>query len=318
MENNNKWMVCVQCMTYNQAPYIVDALNGFTMQETTFPFVCCIIDDASTDGEPEIIDRYMEVHFDLDDVSSARREETDDYSMLFARHKTNKNCYFAVLFLKYNHYSSFEIKMRKLRYISRWLENAKYIAVCEGDDYWIDPRKMQKQVDFLEKDQDYGLVRTNINRLHQADGIMEKRFCSGSKMKDTHSDYIYNSWFAAPCTWLYRNKYFQLILEEKAKITKIGGFSGDLASILTISKYSKIKYLDEVTAVYRILDKSASHFESEIQWKLFQKKLYITRRYFADKQSVFTRIKLEFFIAYKELRVFIHKNKERFLKIIKL
>ena len=51
--------VCVRCMTYNQASYIEDALNGFCIQQTSFPFVCCILDDASTDGEPEVIKKYL-------------------------------------------------------------------------------------------------------------------------------------------------------------------------------------------------------------------------------------------------------------------
>ena len=54
-------------MTYNQASYIEDAMNGFTMQQTDFPFVCIIVDDASTDGEPEVIQRYLSTYFDLED-----------------------------------------------------------------------------------------------------------------------------------------------------------------------------------------------------------------------------------------------------------
>ena len=71
----NKYMVCTRCFTYNHAPYIVDALNGFTMQQTTFPFVCTIIDDASTDGEQEVIKSYLKEHFDLEDKATVRNEE---------------------------------------------------------------------------------------------------------------------------------------------------------------------------------------------------------------------------------------------------
>lgn len=93
MEKEYKWMVRVSCMTYNHAPYITDALNGFCMQETTFPFICTIVDDASTDGEQEVIKQYLHEHFDLEDTSIVRNEETKDYTLTFARHKTNKNCY---------------------------------------------------------------------------------------------------------------------------------------------------------------------------------------------------------------------------------
>ena len=86
----NQYMVCVECMTFNHVNYIEDALNGFTMQETTFPFVCTIIDDASTDGEPEVIQKYLQKNFDLEGKSIVRNEETDDYVLTFAQHKTNK------------------------------------------------------------------------------------------------------------------------------------------------------------------------------------------------------------------------------------
>lgn len=148
----NQYMVLVKCLTFNQAAYIEDAMNGFCMQKTTFPFVCGIIDDASTDGEPDIIKNYLQLNFDLEDKTFVRNEETDDYVMTLAKHKTNKNCSFVVFFLKYNHYS---IKKAKLPYLERWNKKVKYIAFCEGDDYWTKPLKLQKQVDFLEEHEDY-------------------------------------------------------------------------------------------------------------------------------------------------------------------
>lgn len=146
-----KYLVRVNSMTYNHAPYIEDAMNGFCMQETTFPFVCTIIDDASTDGEPEVIENYLKEHFDLSNESVVRKEETDDYVLTFTQHKTNKNCFFAVLLLKYNHYG---IGKPKEQYIEDWSE-VKYIAWCEGDDYWTDPMKLEKQVGFLESNPDF-------------------------------------------------------------------------------------------------------------------------------------------------------------------
>ena len=141
-----KYRVRVSCMTYNHASYIEDAMNGFCMQETTFPFVCTIVDDASTDSEQEVIRNYLQEYFDLEDKTVVRNKETDDYFLTFAQHKTNKNCFFAVLFLKYNHFS---IKKPKKPYIEEWC-NTNYVALCEGDDYWVHPLKLQKQVEFLE------------------------------------------------------------------------------------------------------------------------------------------------------------------------
>lgn len=158
-----QYKVYVRCYTYNQASYIVDALNGFTMQKTDFPYVCIIVDDASTDGEPEVIKQYLSEYFDLDDNSVRRNEETEDYYLIFARHKTNLNCFFAVLLLKYNHYH----KKPKDPYFKEWTKNTKYVALCEGDDYWTDSRKLQMQVDYLDAHPDYSLCCHRFKIYHE-------------------------------------------------------------------------------------------------------------------------------------------------------
>ena len=170
MEDNN-YIVCVKCPTYNQVSYIEDAMNGFCIQETTFPFVCMIIDDASTDGEPEVIRKYLQEHFDLEDKTIARDEETDDYVLTFARHKTNQNCFFAVLYLKYNHYS---IKKSKASYMAELNNNAKYIAFCEGDDYWVASDKLQRQIQFMEKQTDCVMTISNGIGLDTISGEKKK------------------------------------------------------------------------------------------------------------------------------------------------
>ena len=139
--------------------------------------------DASTDGEQDVILEYLKVNFELGDNSIARSEETDDFVFTFARHNKNGFCYFAVWLLKQNHYS---IGRTKKPYYLQWQNDSEYIATCEGDDYWIDPYKLQKQVSFLEENPDYVMVRTNVNRFHQDKGYMEKNFFNHSKrIKDT-------------------------------------------------------------------------------------------------------------------------------------
>ena len=156
---DNKYLVCTKCWTYNHAPFIKDALNGLSDQKTNFAYLCIIVDDASSDGEPEVIRAYLSEHFDLQDKTLARNEETDDYILFFARHKTNKNCFFAVFLLKYNHHG----KKPKGQYFAEWGKRIKYHAICEGDDYWTDPYKLQKQVDFLDEHLEYGLCYTDFD-----------------------------------------------------------------------------------------------------------------------------------------------------------
>lgn len=147
MEIEYKWKVAVVCCTYNQSQYITDALDGFVMQETDFPFVCCIIDDASTDGEQSVIRRYVEDNFDLKEKGVAFETETDDDTITFSRHKTNANCFFAVFCLKKNLYHNLD---KKYGLIAEYENNAKYIALCEGDDYWTSKNKLQVQNDILD------------------------------------------------------------------------------------------------------------------------------------------------------------------------
>lgn len=201
-----KYKVCVLCLTYNQSAYIIDTLNGFCMQETTFPFVCTIIDDASTDGEQEVIKKYLQQNFDLNDETIVRNEETDDYVLTFARNKTNMNCFFAVLYLKYNHY---RIAKDKFPYILEWLDNVKYNATCEGDDYWIDPHKLQKQVDFLENHPDYVLCCHETRRYYQDTGEMSyQKHQILNKYPNGYSfECSYDPWLTQTLTNVYRANF---------------------------------------------------------------------------------------------------------------
>jgi glycosyltransferase involved in cell wall biosynthesis len=120
-------MVSISCVTYNHEPYIRDAIEGFLMQKTTFPVQILIHDDASTDGTTEIIKTYEE-----------------KYPCLIKCFYQTENTY------KKPNYLNF----RKSFYSAR---KGKYIAICEGDDFWTDPLKLQKQVTFMEQNADVSL-----------------------------------------------------------------------------------------------------------------------------------------------------------------
>lgn len=270
------WMVYARCMTFNHAPYIEDAMNGITMQETNFPFVCAIVDDASTDGEQEVIKNYLNEHFDLEDKNIVRQEETDDYILTFARHKTNLNCHFAVFYLKYNHYN----KKSKGSYLVKWREKAKYIATCEGDDYWICPNKLQKQVNFLEKNPDYGMVCTASKIYVQGFGMKKESY--GHEYRGLEDllmgNYIFN------VSVLKRKA-----LEDKYN-QEIGVHAdwkmGDWPRYLHCAIVSKIGYIDEPMSVYRVLPKSASHFDDFDKFKTFNENCVAVAKYFINKYNI--------------------------------
>lgn len=240
------WLVCVSCMTFNHAPYIEDAMKGFTMQQTTFPFVCTIVDDASTDGEKDIIKNYLKEHFDFEDKKFFLHEETDDYMLTFARHKTNLNCHFIVLFLKYNHYS---LKKSKVQYLSRWRDNAKYIALCEGDDYWIDPDKLQKQVSFLENHPDYTMTcnRTQLYSVKQNKMIGENYCYHGSQDIDPKDVINRGGLFISTCSIVYRKEISQNA-PDYWKNCLVGDYPLQIACALKGKTY----YFNEMMSVYRV------------------------------------------------------------------
>lgn len=149
------YMVIVSCMTYNHAEYIKEALNGFAIQETSFSYVCVVVDDCSTDGEQEVIREWMRSGCQENLI---RMEETDLFFLFVVRHKNNENCTFAFYLLKQNLFRDIE---RKESIIESWRLRSKYEAICEGDDYWTDSRKLQKQIDFLEKNPNYSATTSN-------------------------------------------------------------------------------------------------------------------------------------------------------------
>ena len=294
-----KFKVCVCCMTFNQSKYIEDAMNGFTMQQTDFPFVCCIVDDASTDGEQHVIKEYLNENFSLKNKEVTFEKETDYANIIYAQHKTNKNCYFSVLLLKENLYSKNKGK-EKLKYISEWRDLCEYEALCEGDDYWIVPNKLQKQVDFLESHPDYGLVHTNFRIFNEA---LKKLEYNGSKKYHIVNGEVFNELFKGcfirTLTVLYRTSLFPVLNTEQLNN---GMFLGDMFLFFEVSLHSKIHFINEETSVYRLLQDSASHSPNPEKRLAFYKSLEALDNYYIASQHIdgYIRLNVErkWFIQY--------------------
>lgn len=239
------YKVLVRCMTYNQSKYIDDALNGFAMQQTNFPFVCLVMDDCSTDGEQDVIKSWMERECDME---KAENVEIEKSLVTIVSHKSNVNCTFAFYFLKENLYK----KGGKAPMIAPWREHCEYEALCEGDDYWIHPEKLQMQVDFLDSHSDYGMVHTDFNL---------------TKGNRNHHTIIYPDGNAFPdvltrgirvgtVTAMYRLTLYNQIPKL---YTGKGWPMGDYPLWIELAYVSKIHFIPEVMACYRILEQSASH-----------------------------------------------------------
>lgn len=121
---SNQIMVSIWCRTYNHVKYIRDALDGFILQRTNFRFQVIVFDDASTDGTSDIVREYAEKYPEL--IVAIIAEENTWNRPRDENHKMSRGIW------------------------ERYLVG-KYISYCEGDDFWIDPNKLQIQVDYMEK-----------------------------------------------------------------------------------------------------------------------------------------------------------------------
>ncbi|MBR4625214.1 MAG: hypothetical protein IKO56_06740 [Alphaproteobacteria bacterium] len=241
------FLVIVRCMTFNHHAYIEDAMNGFCMQKTDFPYLCIVMDDCSTDGEQEVIKKYVAEYF-----NSITNEETDDSILNICQHKTNENCYFAVFYLKYNHYS---IKKDKVPYYARWQDKCKYVALCEGDDYWIAADKLQMQADFLEENEKYSMVFHSAIQ-HWEDGSKPDAEFKKIENREYSAKEILKEWTIPTASVIFRRHFIQT--EFYCNLIKDMRFIfGDILVFLTMCKEGKIYGINKTLSVYRRHEGSA-------------------------------------------------------------
>lgn len=250
-----KFKVTVSCMTYNQSKYITDAMNGFTMQQTSFPFVCTIVDDASTDGEQEVIRKYVEDNFDFSEGSVAYHKETDYAHITYAQHKTNKNCYFAVLYLEENHCSKHKDKSP---YLKDWRDGVEYMAICEGDDYWIVPDKLEKQYDYMKSHNGCALVHTAFkfytehdHKFHNSEKDQKIYNLCKQENKNIACEIISFNYRVVTASSFFRYDYYIKITND-IYYNKYYFMLGDIQLWTMLLQYGEIGYLPDVATIYRV------------------------------------------------------------------
>jgi len=222
-------LVSVCTITYNHAPYIKDCIEGVLMQKTDFDIEFIIHDDASTDGTKEIAQQYAEKYPDL--ITPIYQEE--------------------------NQYSKGIKPMQNFVFPRA---KGKYIALCEGDDYWTDPFKLQKQVDFLEANPEYGLVHTDVDihyikKRRKVLGHHKKAFRNEQLSGDMYDILLCSSkTLITTCTVCFRKHLIDDInLSQFSRYTL-----GDGPTWLHIASKSLIGYIPDVTAVHNRLPYSAT------------------------------------------------------------
>lgn len=216
---NQDIIVSIRCITYNHAAFIRQCLDGFIMQQTNFRFEAIVHDDASTDGTEEIVREYAQKY---PDIIKPMYETENQYS------KGN-----GILRQKVN---------SQLR--------GKYIAICEGDDYWTDPYKLQKQVDFLESHPEYSMCSHRYLEYDQENSTMKDGLHPYQDIiKETSYDlntYVKGAWYAQMLTVMYRRSALDLSNLYKYKM------SYDVILFYQLLKKGKGCVLPDVMAVYRL------------------------------------------------------------------
>ena len=235
-----EYKVLVRCSTFNQSKYIKDALNGFAMQQTDFPFVCLVMDDASTDREQEVIKKWMESECNM---SKAETIDIPTSVVIIVPHKTNAFCTFTFYLLKQNLYGTDD---RKMNHVYPWREKCEYEALCEGDDYWTDSNKLQRQVDFLESNPDYSMCFHSAFLKKEIKDNYNLDF-SNIEDRDYSADELLAKWIVPTASMLYKLEICNYHLNDRSKF-----LNGDILLVLQSAFYGRIRGMSDVMSVYRV------------------------------------------------------------------
>ena len=256
-------LVSISCLAFNHAKYIRDGIEGFLIQKTTFPFEILIHDDASTDNTAQIIREY----------------ELQYPHLIFP------------IYQKENQYS----KGRRLT-LRFNVPRARgiYIALCEGDDYWTDPYKLQKQIDFLEANPGYGLCYTSAKVFVQRASTFSKTVIGYPV--DSFEELLVKPGIVT-LTTVFRRAFCEGYSSEILPYSTTWKM-GDYPLWLYIATKSKMKFIEGITATYRMLEESASRSKSFDHNLDFANSAFEIRNFFADKFHVSDAIRKQYSIDY--------------------
>ncbi len=226
MNENTDILVSICCESFNHAPFLRDCLEGFIMQKANFKFEILIHDDASTDGSADII-----------------REYAAKYPDLFKPILQTENQYSKGI----NIWNSIQHPRAK----------GKYIAQCEGDDYWTDPLKLQKQVDFLESHPDYTMCFHNAIKHYENSEKPDKLVANLETREYQAVEFALKS-FTPTASILFRKSVIESNYYKSISTNK-HIYVGDEPLFFTCLSLGKAYCLKQPMSVYRIHDNGLHH-----------------------------------------------------------
>lgn len=214
-------LVSISCITYNHEPYIKDCLDGFLMQQCNFDYEILIHDDASTDGTANIIREYEAKYPDIiKPIYQSENQYSRGVSIT----------------------STFNLSRAK----------GKYIALCEGDDYWTDPLKLQKQADILERHPEYSLVSGGYSEFYEHSGERKDILHDPDNPENSSPigfevtlEMFMKKWYIQTLTMMYRNGVISGELRQKYHYFR------DVHLIYYLLQYGNGYYITELLGVYR-------------------------------------------------------------------
>ena len=206
-------LVSICCICYNQERYIKNALESFVTQQTNFPYEIVISDDCSKDLTRSIIAEYKQ-----------------RYPKLFRDVSPEKNL---------GAFANFTYVQKQAK--------GKYIAICEGDDYWTDPLKLQKQVDFLESNLDYSMCCHGADVLNET-SLKVECDCETMSTREYFPDDAFPNWQIPTASIVYRRE-----LVQTYKIVRLEDFKAlDVVLILQCMSVGRVWGWAEHMSVYRV------------------------------------------------------------------
>jgi glycosyltransferase involved in cell wall biosynthesis len=289
-------LVSIKMITYNHAPFITQAIEGVLQQKTNFPFELVIGEDCSIDGTREIVFEYQKKFPDIIRMITSDR----NVGMKANGHRTAK----------------------ALR--------GKYVAFCEGDDYWHNPEKLQKQVDYLESHPECGMVFADCDVYYDRSKKFirsfnhHKGFCSPANFD--FEKIIWSGIVVFTCTVMMRRHLYEQIIEADPFLHQDRNFLlGDQQAWIEISLISLVSYMPECFGTYRVLVESASKSkDSKKLWRFYnsvnEMRLYLCNKHKfpenfrkrVESELLDSSLRLAFFERNYDLAVEVKKEKQTF------
>ncbi len=224
-------LVSVCCSTFNHEKFIAKALDGFLMQKTNFKIEILINDDCSEDNTVSILKEYNKLYPGFFDITFQSENQFSKGVKPFAQ----------MLFPRVK---------------------GKYIALCEGDDYWTDPLKLQKQVDFLEENKDYSVCFHKCKIVDENDTEFVSDTFNHLEEKDYVGSELLEKWSIPTASVVFRTEYLKYI--QKRAVTP-GYLYGDTPMFLTLLENGKARCLTDNMSAYRIHSGGISRIASKKQ-----------------------------------------------------